>query len=65
MTNTEKVTFQTGGAFLRDTRVEVERLLSAPQARLRATRRLYFKAPIAVGLILSSWTVLLFASRMR
>ena len=61
MTNIEKVTFQTGGAFLRDTRVEVERHLSAPHARVRAARRLYFKAPIAVGLILSSWTVLLFA----
>jgi linoleoyl-CoA desaturase len=60
MTTTEKVTFQTGGAFLRDTRAEVERHLSAPHARVRAARRLYFKAPIAVGLIVSSWTVLLF-----
>ena len=61
MTETQKATFKTGGAFLRDTRAEVERLLSTPQARTRGARQLYLKAPISVGLIVVSWAVLLFA----
>ena len=57
----DKVTFQTGGEFLRDTRVEVEQYLSTGHLRLRGSLRLYAKAPIAVGLIVLSWSVLLFA----
>jgi linoleoyl-CoA desaturase len=60
MMETDKATFETGGAFLGDTRAEVERHLSDRDVRLRASLQLYLKAPIAVGLIVSSWAVLLF-----
>src|SRR6476661_2421939 len=56
-----KVTFETGGDFLRDTRAEVEQYLSVGHARLRGALGLYSKAPIAVGLIVLSWFVLVFA----
>ena len=57
----ERVSFKTGGAFLRDTRAEVEHYLSVGNVRRRGTIGLYAKAPIAVGLIALSWGVLLFA----
>ena len=58
---TPKVTFETGGDFLRDTRTEVDQYLSVGHARLRGAVGLYAKAPIAVGLIVLSWFVLVFA----
>jgi len=57
---TDKVSFKTGGAFLRDTRAEVEQHLAVGHVRLRAAFALYAKAPVAVGLIALSWAVLLF-----
>jgi linoleoyl-CoA desaturase len=57
----EKVSFANGGAFLRDTRAEVEQHLSVGHVRLRGAFGLYAKTPIALGLTLSSWAVLLFA----
>jgi linoleoyl-CoA desaturase len=56
-----KVTFENGGDFLRDTRAEVEQYLSVGHARLRGALGLYSKAPVAVGLIVLSWLVLVFA----
>jgi linoleoyl-CoA desaturase len=58
---TDRVSFKNGGAFLRDTRADVERSLSLGHVRLRGAIGLYAKAPIAVGLIALSWVVLLFA----
>ena len=56
-----KVSFSMGGAFLRETRAEVEEQLAVGHVRLRASVALYSKAPIAVGLIIVSWALLLFA----
>ena len=56
----DKVSFKNGGAFLRELRADVEQHLSAGHVRLRGAIRLYAKAPIAVGLIVASWAVLLF-----
>ncbi len=59
-TRADRVSFKTGSAFLRDTRADVERHLSAGRIRQRATIGLYAKAPIAIGLTALSWGVLLF-----
>ncbi len=53
-----KATFGSGGEFLREIRVEVERLTAN---RRRAAWSLYLKAPIAVGVLALSWLVLLVA----
>ena len=45
-----KVSFDNGGAFIRETRREVEAYLSSKRTRVPA-RRLYAKAPIALGLM--------------
>jgi linoleoyl-CoA desaturase len=58
---TGRVSFKTGGAFLRDTRAEVEQHLSVGHLRRRGAVELYSKAPFAVGLIVLCWVVLLFA----
>jgi linoleoyl-CoA desaturase len=57
---TDRVSFKTGGAFLRDTRAEVEQYLAVGHVRLRGAVGLYVKAPIAIGLIVCSWAVLIF-----
>jgi linoleoyl-CoA desaturase len=55
-----KVSFANGGAFLRDLRVEVDARLSVGHARRRGLIALYAKAPIAVGLVATSWATILF-----
>ena len=60
-TTTGRVSFKTGGAFLRDTRADVDQHLSVGQVRLRGAVELYSKASIALGLMVSCWVVLLFA----
>jgi linoleoyl-CoA desaturase len=60
LATTDKLSFKTGGDFLRDMRAEVEHHLSVGHVRLRGAIRLYAKAPIAVGLIVLSWAVLVF-----
>jgi len=55
-----KVTFESGGAFLRDTRSEVEAYLASGRTRVSGKARLYAKAPIALGLIGVSWSALVF-----
>jgi linoleoyl-CoA desaturase len=56
----EKITFDNGGAFIRETRREVEQYLSAGRTRVKGAVRLYVKAPVAFGLTIVSWSVLIF-----
>jgi linoleoyl-CoA desaturase len=56
-----KVTFESGGAFVRDTRREVEAYLASRRTRVWGSVRLYAKAPVALGLIAASWSVLVLA----
>ena len=60
LTRAEKVVFEGGGAFIRDTRREVDLYLSDRRTRLSGALRLYAKAVVAVGLCVTSWCVLLF-----
>jgi hypothetical protein len=53
-----KVTFDRGGAFIRETRTEVEAYLASGKTRVWGAVRLYAKAPVAFGLIAVSWAVL-------
>jgi linoleoyl-CoA desaturase len=55
-----KVTFDNGGAFIKETRREVEQYLAAGRTRIRGALLLYAKAPIAFGLTAVSWSVLMF-----
>jgi linoleoyl-CoA desaturase len=57
---TSKATFGNGGAFLREIRDEVERVVKE-DTRRRAARQLYLKAPLAIGLVSLAWLLLLFA----
>jgi linoleoyl-CoA desaturase len=57
----DRVSFRTGGALLRDIRADVEERLSVGHVRLFGALRLYAKAPIALGLTAASWGVLVFA----
>ncbi|MEO5633161.1 acyl-CoA desaturase [Gaiella sp.] len=56
-----KLAFDNGGAFIRDTRAEVEAYLARGSTRLRGALVLYAKAPIALALTAVSWSVLIFA----
>jgi linoleoyl-CoA desaturase len=53
-----KVTFDGGGAFLRDTRRDVEAYLAPRRRRAWGRARLYAKAPVAIGLTVGAWLVL-------
>jgi linoleoyl-CoA desaturase len=57
-----KVAFDNGGAFVRQTRREVEAYLSHRRTRLTGAITLYAKAPIALGLMAVSWSVLVLGS---
>jgi linoleoyl-CoA desaturase len=54
-----KVAFDNGGAFIQETRSEVELYLSRGSTRLRGKIMLYVKAPIALALTAVSWGVLI------
>jgi linoleoyl-CoA desaturase len=54
-----KVAFDNGGAFIRETRREVEAYLSRGHTRLTGAIRLYAKAPVALGLMAASWGALI------
>lgn len=56
----QKVAFDNGGAFIRDTRREVEAYLARGRTRVRGALLLYAKAPVALGLTAVSWAVLVF-----
>ena len=57
----DRLTFGNGGAFMHDTRREVEQYLARGRTRLKGSLLLYAKAPIAIGLTVASWAVLVFA----
>jgi linoleoyl-CoA desaturase len=57
-----KVAFDNGGAFIQDTRREVEQYLARGSTRLKGAIHLYTKAPIALALTAISWSVLIFAT---
>ncbi|MCP6726144.1 hypothetical protein NL526_29220, partial [Klebsiella pneumoniae] len=50
-----KVTFDRGGAFIRETRAEVETYLASGRRRVWGAVQLYVKAPVAFGLVAVSW----------
>ena len=52
-----KLAFDNGGAFIRETRAEVEAYLARGSTRLRGAILLYAKAPIALALTAVSWSV--------
>jgi linoleoyl-CoA desaturase len=56
----EKVSFDTGGSFLRETRRDVERYLQSRSTRLWGRLQLYAKSVVAFGLMFASWALLLF-----
>ena len=53
-----KLAFDNGGAFIQDTRREVEQYLSRGSTRVKGAVLLYAKAPIALALTAVSWSVL-------
>ncbi len=55
-----KLAFDNGGAFIQDTRREVEQYLSRGSTRIKGAVLLYAKAPIALALTAVSWSVLIF-----
>ncbi len=57
-----KLSFDNGGAFIDETRREVEQYLARGSTRLKGAVSLYAKAPIALALTAVSWAVLIFAS---
>ena len=59
MRSKERISFESGGAFMRETRREVEAYLARSSNR-RAYISLHAKAPIAIGLIVCSWALLVF-----
>ena len=56
----DKLTFGNGGAFMQETRCEVEQYLARGRTRLKGSLLLFAKAPVAIGLTAASWTVLVF-----
>ena len=62
MNSTPRVTFDNGGAFIRETRREVEAYLADRWTRVRGYILLYVKPPIAIGLTVVAWAVLMLAS---
>jgi linoleoyl-CoA desaturase len=59
--HTEKLSFDRGGAFMRDTRREVEHYLSHPRIRRSGALQLYAKAAVAFGVTLAAWLGLVVA----
>lgn len=53
-----KITFDRGGAFVHETRAEVEAYLASGRRRVWGAAQLYAKAPVAFGLIAVPWAVL-------
>jgi linoleoyl-CoA desaturase len=56
-----KLTFDKGGAFIRETKAEVEAYLASPRTRFRGALQLYAKAPVALALTVGPWAVLVLA----
>jgi linoleoyl-CoA desaturase len=60
MAGAEKVSFESGGEFIRETRREVEAYLASKATRRSGYARLYAKVPVAIGVTALSWSLLLF-----
>ena len=60
MANGERISFESGGDFIRETRREVDAYLADGSIRRAGYIKLYAKALIAVGLMVVSWSLLLF-----
>jgi linoleoyl-CoA desaturase len=60
MKDGQRVSFESGGDFIRETRREVEAYLADGSTRRSGYIRLYAKVPVAVGLMAGSWALLLF-----
>ncbi len=56
--STPKLSFDNGGAFIRQTRREVEEYLSARRTRVRGQAQLYAKGVVAFVVLLGSWLTL-------
>jgi len=56
-----KLTFESGGTFLRDTRKDAEAYLAQSRVRARGRVRLYAKALVSLGMMAAGWSVLIFA----
>ena len=56
----DRLTFGNGGAFMQDTRREVEQYLARGRTRLKGSLLLFAKVPVAIGLTVASWAVLVF-----
>jgi linoleoyl-CoA desaturase len=53
-----KLAFESGGAFIRETQRDVQDYLSDVRTRRAGYLKLYTKAPVAIGLLVASWVVL-------
>ena len=60
MGDRERISFESGGDFIRETRREVEAYLADGSTRRAGYVRLYAKAVVAIGLVALSWWLLLF-----
>jgi linoleoyl-CoA desaturase len=58
--NRERISFESGGEFIRETRREVEAYLSRGSIRRAGYIKLYAKAAVAIGLTALSWCLLMF-----
>jgi linoleoyl-CoA desaturase len=56
----EKLSFSNGGAFIVETRREVERYLESRRTRVRGRIQLYAKTVVSLGLWAASWIALVF-----
>lgn len=57
---TQKLSFENGGEFMRETRREVELYLSSRRARVRGRLELYAKTVVALAIWASSWFAIVF-----
>ncbi len=57
----QKLSFDNGGAFIRETRRDVEAWLADRRVAARGRRKLQLKAAISFALLIGSWTALIFA----
>ena len=58
LTSVPKLSFDTGGEFIRQTRREVDAYLSDPRTRARGRAELYAKGVVAFVVLLGSWLIL-------
>jgi linoleoyl-CoA desaturase len=56
-----KPTFESGGAFITETRRDVEEYLSSGRTRIRGRVQLYAKGVVAFAVMLASWAVVMLA----